>query len=320
MRFALPLILLTLAGCVTYVPMARDYRGPHRFPPAMLVEVPDRAEPIVVQSDRELRERMHFDVRRVTLPSGVEEGASIDFDYYDVDGDQRTPVIVLLPIFNGQLNITRYFARYFANQGWASIVVVRERDALAEMADPETAIRANLSDYGRVLDWAERRPELDPSRIGVFGISLGAMDAVMLTALDRRIDALVIAMGGGDLASVLMSTNYRRIVRRLDGMVADSGMSRENFAATFARQITTDPLALAPYIDAERVLMIMTRTDAIVPFEAQEALRTSMGDPETLYLPTGHRSSVVFFPKVRSSAFAFFERQFDARYMAATGY
>ena len=78
-------------------------------------------------------------------------------------------------------------------------------------------------------------------------------------------------------------------------------MSREGFAETLARQITTDPLALAPYVDAERVLMIMTRTDAIVPFETQEALRASMGAPETLYLPTGHRPSIVFFPKVRSS-------------------
>jgi hypothetical protein len=126
----------------------------------------------------------------------------------------------------------------------------------------------------------------------------------------------VVAMAGGDLASLMMSTNYRRIVRRVDGMLADSGMSRELFAESLARQITTDPLALAPYVDAERVLMIMTRTDAIVPLAAQEALRASLGAPETLYLPTGHRPSVLFFPKVRSSAFEFFARRFDTSHIA----
>jgi pimeloyl-ACP methyl ester carboxylesterase len=330
-RLALSLVLVAVAGCVIHVPMARDYRGPHALPPAIRAEVPaDPPGPVLVQADRELRDRMRFDLRRVTLPSNVDPDASIDFDYYDFKGgvavgdegdgrvgaDARTPVVVLLPIFNGQLSITRYFARYFAHQGWAAVVVVRERDPLAEMFDPEAAIRANLTEYSRVLDWVEQQSELDPGRIGVFGISLGAMDAVMLTALDDRVDALVAAMAGGNLASVMMSTNYRRIVRRVHGMLSDSGMSREGFAASLARQIVTDPLALAPYVDAERVLMIMTRTDAIVPFESQEALRESMGAPETLYLPTGHRSSIVYFPKVRSSAFEFFARQFRSSHSA----
>jgi dienelactone hydrolase len=319
-RFALPLLLTVLAGCVMHVPMAHDYRGPHVLPAAMLAEIPDDpAVPMLVQANRELRDRVHFDRRHVTLPSIVDPKKSIDFDYYDVDGHERTPVVVLLPIFNGQLSITRYFARYFANQGWAAIVVVRERDPLEEMFDPEAGIRANLTDYRRVLDWVEQQSELDPGRIGLFGISFGAMDAVMLTALDDRIDALVVAMAGGDLASVLMSTNYRRIARRVHGKVADSGLSRESFAETMAQQIITDPLALAPYVDAQRVLMIMTRTDAIVPLESQEALRASMGTPETLYLPTGHRPSIVFFPKVRSSAFEFFTRQFDASHIAVAG-
>jgi pimeloyl-ACP methyl ester carboxylesterase len=301
--------------------MAHDYRGPSKLPLAIRTEVPTQPiAPVTVRSDRELRDRMHFDVRRVALPSNVDASASIGFDYYDVAGDERTPVVVLLPIFNGQLSITRYFARYFANQGWAAVVVVREHDPLEEMFEPEIAIRANLAEYQRVLDWVEQQAELDPARIGLFGISFGAMDAVMLTALDDRVDALVAAMGGGDLASLMMSTNYRRIARRVHGRLADSGMSREGLAESIAEQITMDPIALAPYVDAERVLMIMTRTDAIVPFAAQEALRKSLGAPETLYLPTGHRPSIVYFPKVRSSAFEFFARQFEANQIASSAH
>ncbi len=81
-------------------------------------------------------------------------------------------------------------------------------------------------------------------------------------------------------------------------------------------QIKLDPLALAPYIDAERVFMILTRTDTIIPFEAQQQLRATLGSPEALYLLTGHRSSVVYFPKVRNAAFEFFARRFAERPIA----
>ena len=216
----------------------------------------------------------------------------------------------MLPIFNGQPIVTRYFARYFASQGWAAIAVDRGHDPLEDLGRPNDAIRDNLLEYRRVLDWVGQQPELDSGDIGMFGISFGAMDAVMLTALDSRIDALVAAMAGGDLAYFLMNTNYRPVSRTVHGMLEATGLSREVCCRHSIRASRRIRSRLSPYIDAERVLMIMTRRDAIVPFEAQEELLSSMGSPEALYLPTGHRTSIVYFPKLRSSAHEFFTRQF----------
>jgi pimeloyl-ACP methyl ester carboxylesterase len=309
----------TLAACTTHVPLSAAYRGPAVLPVA-LQSIEPSAAPLVVREDLALRSRPHFDVRRVTLPSNVDPARSIEFEYYDPDGDlARTPVIVVLPIFNGQLIVTRYFARYFAAQGFAALVVDRERDPLAALDRPDEAIRANIAEYERVLDWIGDQPGLDPSRIGVFGISLGAMDGVMLTALDNRVDALVAAMAGGDLASLAMNTNYRPVMRTVDDMLESTGTTRASLEAQLDERIRTDPLTLAPYVDAGRVLMILARTDVIVPFSNQEELRESMGAPESLYLPTGHRTSIVFFPKVRATAYEFFARRFaaDAKATAA---
>jgi hypothetical protein len=124
-------------------------------------------------------------------------------------------------------------------------------------------------------------------------------------------------MAGGDLASLAMTTNYRRVTRTVDGMLESTGATREDLEIELAKRITTDPLTLAPYVDAERVLMILARTDVIVPFTSQEALRESMGAPESLYLPTGHRTSIVFFPKVRSAAYEFFARRFAVEEVAS---
>jgi hypothetical protein len=310
-------LAVALAACTTYVPLSQDYRGPDAFPADSSATVAALSSlPLQVTGDIEARERAHFVVRQMSLPSAVDSSQSIDFEYYDVDGDERTPVVLLLPVFNEQLAIPRFFARYFANQGWAAVVVVRGRDPLDTLMAPTETVQGNLQDYRRVLDWIEHEPELDASRIGLLGVSLGAMDAVMLTAIDRRVNSLVIAMAGGDLSYLLANTNYRPVVRTIDDMAASQGTSREALGAKLDAEIKLDPLALAPYVDAERVLMVITRTDAIIPFEAQQQLRTGLGSPETLYLVTGHRTSVLFFPKVRNAAFEFFARHFAAQQIA----
>jgi hypothetical protein len=300
-----------LAACASHVPLAPGYNGPEALPTdglfAALVE-PD--SPLEIIDDTDARDRARFVVRHLSVPSVADPGTTIEFEYYDVEGDARTPVVVLLPIFTGVPHIPRFFARYFANQGWAAVVVLRTRDPFDVFVAADDTVENNLKDYGRVLDWVEQEPEIDSSRMGLFGVSLGAMDAVMLAAVDRRVDALVVAMAGGDLPYIMLNTRYRRVVRTVDDMADVSGTSREALGARLDAEIGIDPLELAPYVDAERVLMIMTRTDAIIPFEAQERLRESLGSPEALRLVTGHRPSVIMFPRVRSAAFEFFARQF----------
>lgn len=316
LRLAIAALGAVLAGCVDFSPLAQEYAGPRELPDTLTATLAGTrtAEPrvyteIVARDLDKNRNRIGFTVRQLSLPDD-ETADAVPFEYYDVDEEGPTPVIVLLPIYNGKPMVTRYFARYFASRGWAAVHLSRDGDPLADIDMPEQAIRENLRDYRRVLDWIGQQSELDPERIGLFGISLGAMDAVMLTALDERIDALVAAMAGGNLANLLMSTSYRRIERTVNHLLDERGMSREAFELALDAKITTDPLTLAPYVDAERTLLILTRTDAIVPFPAQEALRSELGAPESLFLPTGHRTSVIYFPFMGNSAFDFFERTF----------
>ena len=80
------------------------------------------------------------------------------------------------------------------------------RAADEQLARPERFIRENMFEYRRVLDWMGTQREIDSESIGVFGVSLGGIDAVLLAALDERVGAAVVAMAGGDFSDVVMGS------------------------------------------------------------------------------------------------------------------
>src|SRR5690606_30979244 len=116
-----------LSGCVTRAPLDEQYEGPRALPPRIAEQY--LYEPAVLPQEVDAaRQRRSFVVREVTLPPAAQGDGTIEFEYYDLDGSQSTPVVVLLPILNGNLWISRYFARYFTDHGWATLVVDRDRD------------------------------------------------------------------------------------------------------------------------------------------------------------------------------------------------
>lgn len=61
---------------------------------------------------------------------------------------------------------------------------------------------AQVQDVRNALTFLESVPEVDASRLGVFGISLGASVATAVAGLDARVSALVAIAGPGDLERV----------------------------------------------------------------------------------------------------------------------
>lgn len=305
-----PVLLSILSGCVTRMPLPESYDGPDPLPQHLADRFAYRGTALEPET-KELRERRHFTLNEVTLPGDGPTAREITFEYYEAAGDEIAPVVVVLPIVNGNMIVSRYFARYFASQGWSALVLDHEEDPLdAMLDDPEGVIRSTVFDYRRVLDWVDQQPELGD--VGLFGLSFGGMAAVVLSALDERVEAVVVAMAGGDLPHVVMNTSYRRVARRVHQELRETGMTRERLEERLDHLIASDPLAFAPYADAEEIMLVMTRTDMIMPFEAQQQLRDELGMPETIFLPTGHRTSVFYFPLLRNTAYDFFERQFSA--------
>jgi|GEM_PF-1319729 len=60
----------------------------------------------------------------------------------------------------------------------------------------EVAVREGVRNYRGVLDWLTAREDINPARIGALGYSMGAITGVILGAVDNRVSAFSLCVGG----------------------------------------------------------------------------------------------------------------------------
>ena len=128
----------------------------------------------------------------------------------------------------------------------------------------------SVRDIGALLDWIERQPELDASRVAVIGGSYGGyMVLASLVHYGDRLAAGISSVGISNFVTFLESTSeYRRDLRRVEyGDERDPEMRARLLAispTTNAHKITT-PLVVAqgyndprvPYTESEQIVRVV---------------------------------------------------------------
>ncbi|HSN52031.1 MAG TPA: dienelactone hydrolase family protein, partial [Woeseiaceae bacterium] len=245
------------------------------------------------------------------LIAGSDDDTPISFEYYEQIGTDMAPVVLVLPILNGQKHVVRPFATYFAENGYNAVIVdtVQRKTLLEDMLQPEEAIRRTTIRHRRVLDWIDTVPNIDKSRVAVFGASLGGFNALFVSAADERVSASALALVAGDLPFVLTHSSERRINEAADGAMATLQTDREGLRRFLEDNIDSDPLSLARHLDPERVLLMLAKFDDSVHYEKQLELRQALGNPESITVPAGHVTTAAYLFYLRSRVLEFFDRK-----------
>lgn len=307
---------LLVSGCSHSSLRAARTRS-YQLPPAIAAEYAYAKAVDSPARIKVLEEKSNYSIKRVQLPV-LDEGAStnrwIELDYYDISGDSKTPVVLVLPMSGGGYSIERYFAAYFAGRGYSAVIVHRDKlpksEQLIENLNP--MMKRMVLDHKRVIDWLETQPNVDAGKIGIFGISLGGIKGAILTPLESRIQAAVIGLAGGDVPHILVHSTEPGLVKRRDEYLKENHLTPEQAEEKLRGMITRDPLVYAPYVDPNRVMLVIARYDTVVPTEKGLLLKQKMGNPETIMLPTGHYTAVLSIPYIKSQSFNFFEKRFAA--------
>ncbi len=260
--------------------------------------------------------RNRYVIERVEFPSALNvfNTANIRFDFYVQNKEGRFPTIIIWPIPDDVDFCARGFARHFAASGFNCAVLHNRKmdlDDITSAEHVEDYFKQTVLDGRQVVDYLVQREQVDADKLGCMGVSLGGIRASVVSAVDERLKCSVIGFAGGSIADIALSS-------KLSGMrdhikeLAKMGGTPDVIRAELSAKIQTDPVALAPYVDAENVLMYIAAFDNVVPRECGDRLWEAMGKPEVVYLPSGHFTSLLYLPYAERESLNFFKRKLTA--------
>lgn len=271
---------------------------------------PAAAAPVVSEWDK-LRELHAYDAKK---PLGVKllksesnlmgtlerytligaKGASVPFHLmlpHSASADTPIPCVVL--VHGKEMNIGQMIPvmMLFAARGYASVApeivghgarydansplfgedMMRLRDGLLESSQ----------DVRRTIDFLVTVPEIDKSRIGLLGLSLGTSIGGVVAGLDDRVSTAVFGVGGADWKIILNQSQESYPRKRRAGRP----ITEEEWAALE----TVDPGKFIGHMAPRPVLMINGTQDDIMPRDAAEALFKAANEPKKqVWVEAGH--------------------------------
>jgi dipeptidyl aminopeptidase/acylaminoacyl peptidase len=191
-------------------------------------------------------------------------------------------------------------AKAFVNRGYAVARLERRALDLDKQSDPDVvraALREGVIDARRLLDWLVTHPKIDPTRIAAAGLSLGSIQALLLTSCDPRIRGGYYVLTGGDLPDIFYESTEGAVRRFRDRLMAERGWTtREQFVAGIRPYTeSVEPLTHARALDPANLAMATGRFDAVIPAANAQQLWEALGQPRWYKLPCGHYTVFPFF-------------------------
>jgi 2,6-dihydroxypseudooxynicotine hydrolase len=193
-------------------------------------------------------------------------------------GATRAPVMLMIPGLDSVKEELQAIADQFLRRGVATLAI--DGPGQGEMEFERNIEPAYEKPAGAAIDWLEKRTDVDASRLGVFGISLGGYYAVRVAAMEPRVCATIDLGGTYSLAGFW---DKRSVVSR-DAFIKRSGARDETHARDLARGI--DMSGLGARIKRP-LLIVHGKKDPIASFEGAERLASETPEAELVAYEDG---------------------------------
>jgi hypothetical protein len=233
---------------------------------------------------------------RIPLPPSSFEATLELYRAREASPSNPRPLVLLTPPTEAAF-AGRYLAGRFARRGIHGAVVVPGKPFLEKHlapADVEARLRDAVVAARTALRALEALPGIDASQVHYLGVSAGAIFGGVLLAVEPAIRRGVLILAGGDLPRIVAESDESSVKAYRAAWKA-RGVDAEALRVGFARDVRTDPLGLARFLDPRRVLLFLGASDTVVPVATGLELRGALGGPETYLLGGNHDSASVCF-------------------------
>ena len=146
------------------------------------------------------------------------------------------------------------------------------------------ALSQIVFDARRGLDYLAKRPDVDPARMGIAGISLGGVMSGVTAGVDPRIKVVLTLVGGADFPKDVWDGVLTRPIRR---QILQSGYTYQTYIAAMA-PIDAGTWLPQRHFDPENVLMINGRYDTVILPDQAKTLARDFGGTHIVWLDSGH--------------------------------
>jgi dienelactone hydrolase len=259
---------------------------------------------------QDLRVTPSYTVSGIRFPSPIVtadiENNTVHAEYFRPAVPGKRPAVIVLHILGADFALSRYLAARLAERGVAALFVKlpyygerqgklgTKRFLSADIERSIGAMRQGVLDVRRAAAWLAAQDEIDASRLGVTGISLGGIVSSLAAAIDPTLNRAAFLLAGGELHEILWAMPEGAKYRQ---MWIDSGRNKDDL-----KTLTTpyDPLTYAHRLKGKRLMMIAGNVDEVIPPASARALWIAAGKPPITWLDCGHYSSAGFLlPAIR---------------------
>ena len=270
----------------------------------------------------QLRNHLIYDVR---FPSPVvspyEANNTVPAELFMPVGttpDGSFPAVVIMHILNGNFELCRLLCTRLSENGVIAMFFKQPYYNERGGAEGKKILATNASlfigameqgieDARRAVDVMQAMPEVDALHVGITGISLGALQASTVCAVEPRIHKAFLTLVGCDVKKVIQTAHETRAMRA--AIAAFSPQDQERVWACIDRQ---DPIrskeALRRLASKGNLRMVCAENDQVLPPEGGRKLAEAAGCAEQVIWLKGmdHYTAMAGFPKVMEEVVAFF--------------
>jgi dienelactone hydrolase len=246
-----------------------------------------------------------IELLELRFPSPVEtphkENNTVWAEYYrPLSAKGPVPGVIVLDITGGDQTLSRVISRHLAQNGIAALFVQMAyygprrppgsslRLLSTDLEHTFAAIRQTVLDLRRATAWLESRPEIDRTRLGIMGTSLGSFLATLTAEMEPKLGRLAVLLGGADFAEGYWDhpkvVPYRKVLTAFGG-------KKEDIKQLIA---PVDPITCVKNLEGRKVLIVAAKNDEIVPPRMAETLWRETGKQRIVWLNAGHYSAAIY--------------------------